>query len=425
MSYSGDILSRPMTWGQMQAAFGVSTTSMKALLTGGVNKWARRQGFVNGTRFADFYDSGGSSRLAGQKAANLGLRIPSYVSASAFRVGILAASAGAHWTRQRPDGVSAGQWIRGMDYDGYANDAKTAQEWNLSGGSSQALNFPFNGTVYLPGGNTLGPGSTVNVTMDPADPDQGATGLLYPADFDGAPAGLYDYYLGLAVISAAGSGDFYVTDSATLRQRASWGASASITLTLGTELSDGSYYLVPILCSKASPSATSLMAASNWWGEGASYIGRAVSVDGYRLAVTYNASTPAFTVSFGTIYADGNTMKVPVTLRNTTGSAVTLSTVFTYIESEGVFDTYAEHAAVEAGVQAWVNSGTRHTGGISYGGNVVAAYKAQSAVTVPAGTTQTVTLTVADSLADAQGYDYDDHSTVYLCVQQGSERKVY
>lgn len=420
MSIANNRMSRPITKADITTVWG-SGTSLKTLLSGTVAKWSKYQGFPANARYTDFYDSANSARLAGAVAANFGLTIPSSANANAFHAALAGATAGSFWTRTRPSGV-ANDPIRVSDFDGYSLPAKQAQEWDLAGGSATSLNFPFAGNVYFPGGSTIGPGGTIEATMEPVDPDGGSQGLLYPTDF-----GLLDRYFGLAIISATGSwtADFYVTDSLTLRQRAAQGGSGAVTLTLARELSNGTYYVYPIIASKPTPSATSLMAAGNWTGESSAYIGRAISVDGYRLSFTYNASTPAFTVSFGTIYADGNTMKVPVTLRNTTGSAVTLSNVFTYIESEGVFDTSAEHAAVEAGTQAWVNSGTRYTGGISYGGHVVAEYKAQSAVTVPAGTTQTVTLTVSDSLADAQGYDYDDHSTVYLCVQQGSERKVY
>ncbi len=56
---------------------------------------------------------------------------------------------------------------------------------------------------------------------------------------------------------------------------------------------------------------------------------------------------------------------------------------------------------------------------------MVAVYRAQAARTIAAGASETVTCQLSTSLTDADGNDYDDRSMVYLCVQQGSERKVY
>lgn len=421
MSISNNRMTRTITKADVQAVFGTGSRSLKTLLSGTVAKWSKYQGFKANARYTDFYDSANSARLAGAVAANFGLTIPSSANANAFHAALAGATAGSFWTRTRPSGV-ANDPIRVSDFDGYSLPAKQAQEWDLSGGSATSLNFPFAGNVHFPGGATIGPGGTIEATMEPVDPDGGSQGLLYPTDF-----GLLDRYFGLAIISATGSwtADFYVTDSLTLRQRAAQGGSGAVTLTLARELSDGTYYVYPIIASKPTPSATSLMAAGNWTGESSTYIGRAISLDGYRLPFTYNSAASAFEVSVGTPYPSGSAMYVDITYRNGTASSVSLSTIFTYLESEAIFDTDAPHAAVAAAVQAWIDSGTKYTSGISQGGRVVAVYRAQAAQTIAAGASATVTYQMSTSLTDADGNDYDDRSMVYLCVQQGTERKVY
>ena len=420
--------------GDISSALGISSLDIGTLIkTGGeqglINKYARYKPFrsssANLSTFAQY-----ESAL---QAAYFGLTIPDSANYSNFRQNYATTM---KWTYAYPRGLdSYSEWYRMLDFKGYTLPSEVQREWGL--GEKVTTNMvtfgaPF-GFFMRMRSKTLGVGDVIIISITGADPDIGGTrsgfdegtGLLYANDFQNSGYGnkYSQWHFGLAFIHESSYlNDRYWVSSASLATDLTTEVEATISIT--NNLPNGNYTVVPIL---AYGHTSDTWADYNALNGSNTALERAISLDGYAMTrFVKSASASGFSAIISSVYISGSNAVCKVTFVNATASSVSLSTIFTYIESDTIFDSDAEHSAITAGVTAWVNSGTKYTSGISQGGRVVAAYRAQSAITVAADSQpHEYTFTLATSTTDADGNEYDDRAHVYLCVQQGSTRKVY
>ena len=446
MGLSNGILTAPFTkiaangQGDLQQALNRSETSHILLISdvdenntplnpSRINKYARFKSFQHSTvTFPTF-----AAHLAALQEKYYGLSFTEYSTAALLHSGWAT-----EWGYDIPRLTQSTQWpLRAFDFRGYATRDRLMAEWVLGEKSvvGDAITFgaPL-GCLLSMRSKTLGNGDVIGLTMQKADPDISGgvpqsydavgTGLLYVSDLarsDSSYGSNYStWHIGIALISTTNSNnDRYWVSSAALNTNLEDDVDATISIT--SNVPNDTYVVVPILAYGHT---------SDGWlspsGFGSTLV-RVITLDGYGLTgFTKSSSASGFTVLVGDVYTSGNDSKVNVKFVNNSASSISLSTVFTYIEADAIYDTDQEHAAVESGVQAWVSAGTKYTAGIKYNNVVVAAYKAQSAITVPADSqVHEYALTLANSTTDASGNEYDDRAHVYLCVQQGSEKKVY
>lgn len=420
--------------GDISSALGLSSLDIGTLIkTGGeqglINKYARYKPFRNAapglSTFAQY-----ESAL---QSAYFGLIIPDSANYSNFRQNY---NTTMKWTYAFPRGVSPNnEWYRMLDFKGYTLASEVQREWGLGETvttNSVTFGAPF-GFFMRMRSKTLGNGDVIIISITGADPDisgtrsgfDEGTGLLYADDFRNSGYGnkYSQWHFGLAFIHESNyTNDRYWVSSASLATELTSEVEATISIT--NNLPNGNYTVVPILAYGHTSDGWADYNALN--GSGTA-LERVISLDGYAMTgFVKSASASGFSAIIGNVYTSGSNALCKVKFINATAASVTFSTVFTYIESDAMFDMDAEHTAIVNGVEAWVNSGTVYSSGISQGGRVVAAYRAQDAITVPADSQpHEYTFTLATSTTDADGNEYDDRAHVYLCVQQGTSRKVY
>ena len=403
-----------------------------------INKWAKFKPTEHN------YPTNTTDAL--RKAALYGMpNIPVYTSASALtaalRTGI---TAGSHWPLVKPT-----TWYRLLDFNGYLHFNYNTEEWGEMGvQTARALNFPFAGRI-LTSDDVIRPYSLLTrATLEPADPEQHPTGLLYPSDWEGTTIPFPDWYFGVlctpATVPASGNTDLWIVTTDTQLKDYDPGDDmlTDVLFTQGetlTPLGLGNFKLFPILCSRRTWDGQGyphfVNYKSSWSGEGGGP-GKLVLVDGYFLPIQLVAAGGELGFTFSV--SNGN---VTISIKNNVSVPITLSgsQMFGYIVTDYVAGRYSDIEEVEDACEGWQDSGTVSSSGVKNENNVLvgryidlyAAFRSanNNSNVIPANATVTFSVAIGAS-ADGYSKPYNGDSEFYICLyyaveSTNPERKYY
>ena len=415
----------------IQRALGTSAyNDIGGLIThGSINKWAKYK--------PTEHNSPGPTTDALRKAAlHMMPNMPVYTSAAglttALRTGI---TAGSHWPLAIPS-----TWYRFLDFDGYLHNNHNTEEWGAMGvQTARALNFPFAGRI-LTSDDIIRPYSLLTrATLEPEDPEQHPTGLLYPSDWSGTTIPFPDWYFGVlctpATVPASGNTDLWIVTTDTQLKNYTPGDDilTDVMFTQGetlTPLGLGNFLLFPLLCSRRTWDGQGyphfVNYKNSWSGEGGGP-GKLVLIDGYNLPIQLAAAGGELGFTF--VVSNGN---VTISIKNNVRVPITMSgsQMFGYIVTDYVAGRYSDVEEVEDACEGWQDSGTVYSSGVKNENNVLvgryidlyAAFRSANNNSNIIASNATVTFSVAIG-ASTDGYNkpYNGGSEFYICLYYAVE----
>ena len=270
------------------------------------------------------------------------------------------------WTYNVPRGKGGGtlgydEWYRIRDFEGYQK-----YTWQLGPVNERMVYTIFNGVFTIPS-TTIGDLDTITFSMqcrenDDADP---YLGLLYPYDFGGegtpqlipvSPYGLYDYYVGFAILDSSGDvwiyagphiSDYFNTQGYHLYT----GISAQIP----DSMAAGACKIAPILAQHST--IRSGDTDPSWTSE---FQGTFVTLNGAYLSANKVADANSFKTTINSVTIGVSSTTVSVKIKNQTGDLVTVNDMAGYILSNAAEDNehdngYSGPDYVAPGASGFIN----------------------------------------------------------------------
>lgn len=301
----------------LQLALGSSKKSQIELFAVDYNRFAKFKEFKSANLFiGDNYGDTNSARLAALKGTNYGLNI-----VSCFR-STFAAKYADRWTLDKPTVPNFA--LRPMDFDGY----QKFNNWQ-SGGAADELWTIFGGYMHTTGA-TVSDNDLISFNLqcrenEDLDP---YLNTLYPYDFDsGCPKVLRNYYVGVAIL--ASDSKVWVISGPRVSSASAANPYAFFSATISSSIANGAVKIVPVLLQSTTVPSGGTDPA--WTSE---YSGDIVNLDGAYLSATKMSGTENLETNV-TFSVSGTTVTLNFTVRNRTGSNVTLHDAWLYLCSNG------------------------------------------------------------------------------------------
>ena len=365
-----------------------------------VNKFAKYKGFRYSGTFPDTA-AGKAARLAANAAVNYGLDIPTYTGWSN-----LIANATTPWTYNAPNA-----YYRANDFDGYISHCR---EWGLDSSDAKTLYAPFGVALYFPN-QTVGTGDYISFEVTKGNAVLDGY-LLYLDDFNSVSLPLLNYYYGiLAIASNSANSCLYVSE-----YKPSDITNDYLWFQVEVPATNDTYTFLPVLCSQKLTTPA--------WSNSIPNSGTVVTLDGYNLpgivkqAVSTNLSV---TVNYASQSASATTYTVQI--RNRTGAAIDIGSIFMFVEPEYYLDwDPVVHAFIEEETD-WINTtktDSQFLQDVVYDNKVVAKYVDIYSVLmargganpqrIGSGSQYDVTLTVTmNAVEDGNNHPFNASSMIY------------
>lgn len=403
--------------GDLQKALGRTTCYSEIQLVkdvdannndvGAVNVFAKYKPFPYNGMWANDA-SGKAARLAANKSTNYAMTIPTFTNWSTLISGTPSNYA-TKWTYNKPGGTAT-QPLRALDFDGYISHCR---EWGLGSSDDTHLYSPFGVAIYLPS-KEIGTDDVVQMEFTKGNNALNDY-LLYLDDFNTTSLPLNNYYFGILAVGATSSNSrMYVSSyrPVDVSNDYLW-FEIPVTSSLPTD----TYTFVPVLCSAK-------LSSPNWAGSIPSG-GTVVTLDGYKFSgIQKQAYSSNLGVFASLISQTSTTTTFEVKIRNRTGSAITLTDIFMFVEPSYYIDWDPEvdqYIAEQTDWRATSKTDAQFKANIVYNNKVVAHYvDIYSVLAARGGTYPTrigsgsqydVTLNVTiNAVADGNGHPYNTES---------------
>ena len=314
------MITAPVSIYDVQRALGANSPDLGTLCqNANINKFARFKPF----RYNALFFASDAAQLTAAKAVNFGTGIVSCGTLT------FASKYQDVWTHLAPRGAGGGaggynEMYRLTDFKNYQH-----KKWQLGdAGDGRAFYTIFNGYLSIPGSRVSNQ-DTISFNMQCRENEDDADlGLLYPYDFANAAKDFSGYYVGIAVLDSNNDvwviaqphiSDFFTGTSLYTGIRAQ----------ISNSIANGTIKIAPVL----TENHTIVSGEAKWTN---SYNGDIIILNGAYLSATKSPHTDNLqtTVAF---VVGASSITLNFTIKNETGSPVTVSNLICYLLSDGAF----------------------------------------------------------------------------------------